>query len=151
MGGAWPHASAVVDVDFGSGTGALPSGTLLDLLPTGNGAEPVLNANGKWKFAPAAMVKYAAVRNGANETTYELQGTSDPQKTNRSAMRLMYNAKKGTFSGSFKVYAVDTSGTKPRIRRHSAKVTGIVVDSLGYGKAEIKNVGSFPVTVGPRQ
>ena len=151
VGGAWPHASAVVDVDFGSGTGALPSGTLVDLLPTGNGAEPVLNANGKWKFAPAAMVKYAAVRNGSNETTYELQGTSDPQKTNRSAMRLMYNAKKGTFSGSFKVYALDTSGTKPRIRRHSAKVTGIVVDSLGYGKAEIKNVGSFPVTVGPRQ
>ncbi len=151
VGGAWPHASAVVDVNFGSGTGALPSGTLVDLLPTGSGAEPVLNANGKWKFAPAAMVKYAAVKNGANETTYELQGTSDPQKTNRSAMRLTYNVKKGTFSGSFKVYAVDTSGTKPRLRRHSAKVTGIVVDSVGYGKAEIKNVGSFPVTVGPRQ
>ena len=151
VGGAWPHASAVVDVDFGSGTGALPSGTLVDLLPTGNGAEPVLNANGKWKFAPAAMVKYAAVKNGANETTYELQGTSDPQKANRSAMRLTYNAKKGTFSGSFKVYALDKSGTKPRLRKHSAKVTGIVVDSLGYGKAEIRNVGSFPVTVGPRQ
>ena len=149
VGGAWPHASAVVDVDFG--TGALPAGTLVDLLPTGNGAESVLNANGKWKFAPAAMVKYAAVRNGASETTYELQGTSDPQKTNRSAMRLTYNAKKGTFSGSFKVYAVDTSGTKHRLRRLSAKVTGIVVDSVGYGKAEIRNVGSFPVTVGPRQ
>ena len=148
VGGAWPHASAVVDVDFGVGTGSLPTGTLADLLPTGKGAEPVLNANGKWGFAPAATVKYALVK---DKTTYELQGVSDPKKTNRSAMKLRYNAKKGTFSGSFKVYALDTSGTKPRLRKHSAKVSGIVVDSVGYGKAEIKNAGSFPVTVGPRQ
>ena len=151
-GGTWSHANAVVDVDFGSVTGALPSGTLVELLPTGKGAEPVLNANGKWKFAPAATVKYVATRNGAGgEATYELQGISDPQKTNRSAMRLTYNAKKGTFSGSFKVYVLDTSGTKPRLRKHSAKVSGIVVDSVGYGKAEIKKIGSFQVTVGPRQ
>ena len=151
-GGAWPHASAVVDVDFGSGTGTLPSGTLVDLLPTGKGAEPVLNSTGKWGFAPAATVKYVAVKNRAtNETTYELQGISDPKKTNRSAMKLRYNAKKGTFSGSFKVYVLDTSGTKPRLKKHSAKVSGIVVDSVGYGKAEIKKVGIFPVTVGPRQ
>ena len=150
-GGAWPHASAVVDVDFSSGTGTLPSGTLVDLLPTGKGAEPVLNATGTWGFASAATVKYVAVKNGmANETTYELQGISDPKKTNRSAMKLKYNAKKGTFTGSFKVYVLDTSGTKPRLRKLSAKVTGIVVDSVGYGKAEVKKVGSFPVTVGPR-
>lgn len=152
VGGVWPHASAVVDVDFGSGTGALPSGTLVDLLPTGNGAEPVLNANGKWKFAPVAAIRYVAVRNGAaKETTYELQGISDLRKTNRSSMRLTYNAKKGTFSGSFKVYALDTSGTRPRLRKHSARVSGIVVGSVGYGRAEIRNVGTFPVTVGPRQ
>ena len=151
VGGAWPHASAVVDVAFGSGTGTLPSGTLFDLLPTGNGAEPVLNANGKWKFAPVATIRYVSVRNGAaNEATYELQGISDPRKTNRSSMRLTYNAKKGTFSGSFKVYALDTSGTRPRLRKHSARVSGIVVGSVGYGRAEIRNVGTFPVTVGPR-
>ena len=148
VGGAWPHASAVVDVNFDAGTGALPSGTLADLLPTGKGAEPVLNANGNWGFAPAASVKYALAK---DKTTYELQGISDPRKTNRSGMKLRYNAKKGTFSGSFKVYALDTSGTKPRLRKHSAKASGIVVGSVGYGKAEIKNVGSFPVTVGPRQ
>lgn len=147
VGGGWPHARAVVDVDFGAGTGALPSGTLTYLLPTGNGAEPVLNANGNWGFAPAASVKYVAAK---DKTTYELQGISDPKKTNRSAMKLRYNAKKGTFSGSFLVYALDTSGTKPRLMKHSAKVSGIVVDSVGYGRAEITNVGVFPVTVGPR-
>ena len=77
-------------------------------------------------------------------------GISDPRKTNRSSMRLTYNAKKGTFSGSFKVYALDTSGTRPRLRKHSARVSGIVVGSVGYGRAEIRNVGTFPVTVGPR-
>ena len=148
VGGAWPHDSAVVDVNFSAGTGTLPSGTLVDLLPTGKNAEPVENVNGKWKFAPAASVKYADAK---DKTTYELQGISDPKKTNLSSMRLNYNPKKGTFSGSFKVYAVDTSGTKPRLSKHVAKVTGIVVESLGYGTAEIKNFGSFPVTVGPRQ
>ena len=152
VGGDWPHANAVVDVDFGSGTGALPSGTLANLLPTGGGAEPVLNVRGRWKFAPTANVRYAAVRGGAADgTTYELQGTSDPKRTNHSAMRLTYIVKRGTFSGSFKVYALDTSGAKPRLRKHLAKVSGIVVGALGYGRAEIKNIGTFPVTVGPRQ
>ena len=148
VGGAWPHANAVVDVDFGSGTGALPSGTLVELLPTGNTAEPIENVNGKWKFASGASVRYVVAKDKA---TYELQGISDPKKTNLSSMRLTYNARKGTFSGSFKVYALDTSGAKPRLRKHVARVTGIVVESLGYGKAEIRNVGTFPVTIGPRQ
>lgn len=148
VGGAWTQAGAVVDVNFDAGTGTLPSGTLVDLLPTGNNAEPVVNVNGKWKFAPGASVKYAAAN---DKTTYELQGTSDPNKTNLSSMRLNYNAKKGTFSGSFKVYVLDTSGAKPRLRKHVAKVTGIVVESFGYGRAEIKDVGIFPVTIGPRQ
>lgn len=148
VGGDWPHARAFVDVDFGAGTGTLPSGTLTDLLPTGDRAEPFTLVNGKWKFAAAAAVKYAKTRNPeTREESYVLQGLSDPQKTNRSAMRLTYDSRKGTFKGSFKVYVLETSGTVPRLKKHTARVSGIVVGGLGYGQAEIKQVGTFPVSI----
>ena len=140
-GGDWPHARAVVDVDFVSGT-ALPSGTLTDLLPTGSRAESFTLANGRWNFAPAAAVKYAKTGE-----TYGLQGLSDPRKTNLSAMRLTYDSRKGTFRGSFKVYVLETAGTRPRLLKHTARVTGIVVGGLGFGRAEIRNVGTFPVSI----
>ena len=148
VGGDWPHARAVVDVDFGAGTGALPSGTLTDLLPTGSHAEPFTLVNGKWHFAPAAAVKYAKTRNPeTKEETYGLQGLSDPQKTNLSAVKLTYDSRKGTFRGTFKVYVLETTGTKPRLLKHTARVTGIVVGGLGFGQAEIKKVGTFPVFI----
>ena len=148
VGGDWPHARAVVDVDFVSGTGALPSGTLTDLLPTGSHAEPFTLANGRWRFASAAAVKYAKTRNPeTKEETYSLQGLSDPQKTNLSAMKLTYDSRKGTFKGSFKVYVLETAGTRPRLLKQTARVTGIVVGGLGFGQAEIKKVGTFPVSI----
>ena len=148
VGGDWPHARAFVDVDFGAGTGALPSGTLTALLPTGDRAEPFTLVNGKWKFAAAAAVKYAKTRNPeTQEESYVLQGLSDPQKTNRSAMRLTYDSRKGTFKGSFKVYVLETSGTVPRLKKLTARVSGIVVGGLGFGQAEIKQVGTFPVSI----
>ena len=148
VGGDWPHARAVVDVDFVSGTGALPSGTLTDLLPTGSHAEPFTLANGRWRFASAAAVKYAKTRNPeTKEETYSLQGLSDPQKTNLSAMKLTYDSRKGTFKGSFKVYVLETAGTRPRLLKQTARVTGIVVGGLGFGQAEIKKVGTFPVFI----
>ena len=148
VGGDWPHARAVVDVNFGVGTGALPSGTLTDLLPTGSHAEFFTLANGRWKFAPAAAVRYAKTRNPeTKEETYGLQGLSDPQKTNLSAMKLTYDSRKGTFRGTFKVYVLETAGTRPRLVKHTARATGIVVGGLGFGQAEIKNVGTFPVSI----
>ena len=148
VGGDWPHARAVVDVDFVSGRGALPSGTLTDLLPTGSHAEPFTLANGRWRFASAAAVKYAKTRNPeTKEETYSLQGLSDPQKTNLSAMKLTYDSRKGTFRGTFKVYVLETAGTRPRLVKHTARATGIVVGGLGFGQAEIKNVGTFPVSI----
>jgi hypothetical protein len=148
VGGDWPHARAVVDVDFGAGTGALPSGTLTDLLPTGDHAEPFTLVNGKWKFASSSSVRYVKIRDPeTNAESYSLQGLSDPQKTNRSAMRLTYDSRKGTFRGSFKVYVLETAGTRPRLLKHTARVTGIVVGGLGSGRAEIKNVGTFPVSI----
>ena len=126
----------------------MPSGTLTDLLPTGSHAEPFTLANGKWKFSPAAAVKYAKTRNPeTKEETYGLQGLSDPRKTNLSAMRLTYDSRKGTFRGSFKVYVLETAGTRPRLLKHTARVTGIVVGGLGFGRAEIRNVGTFPVSI----
>ena len=152
VGGAWPHARAVVDVDFESGTGTLPSGTLHDLLPTRDHAEHVILSGGKWKFASPATVKYVKVTNKATqEITYQLQGLSDPRRTNRSALKLTYTPKKGTFKGTFKVYVLETSGTKPRLMKHAAKVTGIVEGSVGYGRAEIRKIGTFPVSIRPVQ
>ena len=152
VGGAWPHPRAVVDVDFDAGTGTLPSGTLADLLPTGEHAEPIGLSGGKWKFAAPAAVKYVKTTDKTTKkTSYQLTGLSDRKKTNLSAMKLVYKPKTGTFSGLFKVYVATTSGTRPRLKKLTAKVTGVVVGSVGYGRAEIKKVGTFPVSIHPEQ
>ena len=78
---------------------------------------------------------------------YELQGADDPVKTNRSAMKLTNTPKKGTFKGTFKVYALKTSGGKSKLKKYSAKVSGIVVEGVGWGVAVIGGIGSFPVVV----
>lgn len=152
VGGAWPHPQAAVDVDFDAGTGGLPAGTLDNLLPAGGNAEPFSLVSGKWKFAPAAVIKYKKVTDPlTQETSYVLQGVSDPLKTNHSAMKLVYTPKKGTFTGSFKVYVLESPDSKPRLRTLSAKVTGVVVDCVGYGRAEIKKIGTYPVSVRPTE
>lgn len=149
-GGALFHANSVVDVDFKSGTAALPAGALDYLLPSGENAEPVIQSGEKWSFAKAAQIKYKKITDRTtNEGRYELQGVDDPEKTNLSAMKLTYTPNKGTFKGSFKVYALETAGSGLRLRGYSAKVSGIVVDGVGYGIASIGNNGSFLVSVAP--
>ncbi len=145
---AWPHKKSAVDVDFSNGTGALPEGTLEDLLPTGEKAEPFSLNGGKWTFAKAAPIKYKKIKDKVtNESHYELQGTDDPLKTNLSAMKLNYTPKKGTFKGSFKVYSLEQSGTNAKLKKYSAKASGIVVDGVGYGTAVINKVGTYPLSV----
>ena len=151
VGGALSFANSVVDVDFKSGTGVLPAGVLEDLLPTGDHAEPVLQKGGKWAFAKAAQIKYKKITDRATKAVrYELQGADDPAKPNLSAMKLAYTPKKGTFKGTFKVYALEPSGTRLKLKKHSAKVSGIVVDGVGRGIAVIGKTGNFPVIVSHR-
>ena len=150
VGGNWDKGGTKVYVDAPSAS--LPAGTLEDLLPNG---EPVTASNGKWKFAKAASVKWAKPKAGAAQPErYDAESgkgllvDTSADKTNLSAMRLTYTPKKGTFKGSFKVYALEGSGKATKLKKYTVKVSGVVVGGVGYGTATCKNPAmSWSVTV----
>lgn len=116
---------------------AWPEGTVRDLLPQG---EPVAVANGKWAFAKAATVKWGTPKNDilAPEVYDEASGKgllvdTAKGKTNLSGLKLTYTPKTGAFKGSFKVYAVQSG----KLKKYSAKVTGLVVNGTGFGMATV--------------
>ena len=59
-------------------------------------------------------------------------------KTNLSGMKLTYTPKKGTFKGSFKVYVLEGTGKATKLKKYTVKVSGVVVDGVGYGIATCK-------------
>ena len=150
VGGNWSKGGAKVYVATTSAT--LPAGTQERLLPAG---EPVEAANGKWKFAKAAGVKWAKPKKGAPlpEIYDEVSGKglvvdTTAGKTNLSGLKLTYMPKKGTFKGSFKVYALEGSGKATKLKKYTVNVSGVVVGGVGYGMATCKkNAASWPVTV----
>ena len=123
-----------------------PNGTLADLLPEG---EHVAVKNGKWAFAKAAGVKWAKPKKGTILAIYDeasgkgLVVDTSKGRTNLSGLKLAYTPKKGTFKGSFKVYAIQNG----KLKKFTARVTGIVVNGTGYGIATGKGMGSFPVEI----
>ena len=125
---------------------AWPDGTVVDLLPEG---EPVEVKNGKWSLAKAASVKWAKPKNMAiaPEVFDAASGkgliVDESKGTNLSGLKLTYTPKKGTFKGSFKVYAIQSG----KLKKYSAKVTGLVVNETGYGMATVKGGGSFSVEI----
>ena len=148
VGGDWTRAHARVDVDFGANPGALPQGTLQALLPTGDNAEPVLQDAGKWKFAGATAVKWAKPKGGTEKELIVDTGTRG-EKSNSSSMKLVYTPKKGTFKGSFRIYALQTRGNRTSLATYIVNVTGIVVNGIGQGVAKLKKTGAtWNVTVG---
>ena len=152
VGGALSHANSVVDVVFKSVTAMLPVGAIDYLLPTGENAEPVIQNGVKWSFAKAAQIKYKKITDRETKAVhYELQGADDPAKTNLSSMKLTYTAKKGTFKGSFKVYALEPSGAPTKLKKYPVKVSGIVVDGVGRGNATIDRNGNFQVFISSRE
>ena len=64
--------------------------------------------------------------------------------SNAAGLKLKYVAKTGAFKGSFKLYVTDASG---RLKKYTAKVSGVMVGRQGYGTATVKNVGSWPVSI----
>ena len=150
VGGDWSNGGAKVYVDAISAT--LPVGTLVDLLPDG---ESVIASGGKWKFAKAASVKWAKPKKGAAQP--EIYDESSGKglivyttggKTNLSSLKLTYTPKKGTFKGSFKVYALEGTGAKTKLKTYTVNVSGVVVGGVGYGKASCKNFeANWTVTV----
>ena len=90
----------------------------------------------RWKLPKADGVRFSK-----DEGWY----TADEKDYgNPAGLKLSYTAKTGQFKGSFKVYAETETG---RSKKHSAKVTGVVVDGIGYGTATVKNIGSVKITI----
>ena len=122
---------------------------LAELLPDG---EPIrVNSKGKWTTDASPSIKYKKYKEDG-DTWYELVGTDDENKTNYSALKLSFNSKKGTFSGSFKIYATNEGSTekKPKLKTYKAKVNGRISGSGGSGTATVK-IGkvkySLPITI----
>lgn len=102
-----------------------------ELLPTN---EPIV---GKWGTAKAAKVAY---KNGELTITPATNGGS---VENPSGLKLSCKEKDGSFTGSFKVYAVNGG----KLKKYSATVTGLLLDGVGYGTALIKNESRCPVLI----
>ena len=113
----------------------LPEG--YDLVVDAPSGEPVsVTKNGtKLACGKAASPKYKKV-----DGEYELTGLDDEKKPNLTGLKLTYSASKGTFTGSFKIYASnegEPSG-KPKLKKYTAKVSGIVIDGVGAGSVTVK-------------
>ena len=139
VGGNW-NSAPTVSVDAND-LSMIP-GTVLDaLLPND---EKGVSSGTRWTFAKAASVKWAKPKVG--ETPVVLDAASGKgllvdktkDRTNLSGMKLTYTAKKGTFKGSFKVYALEGSGASTKLKKYNLKVSGVVVNGVGYGSATCK-------------
>lgn len=101
----------------------------------------------------AASVKYKKFKDKSSGTSwYELTGVDDGAK-NLSGLKLTYTPKTGRFKGSFKVYATDESGSKPKLKKYTVKVVGFMADEgsgvFGTGVATCKKLspGTWSVNI----
>ncbi len=153
-GGNWTKTDSVVHVEVPDADLAKFAGAVVkDLLPND---EPVILSGGKWKFAKAAGVKWAKIKNGMtpfgglkDEASGKGLLVDTSKGANLSGMKLAYTPKKGTFKGSFKVYSLEGSGAKTKLKKSTVKVSGVVADGVGYGKATCKKPSvTWNVSVG---
>lgn len=103
----------------------------------------------KWNCGKTPSIKYKKIKEDG-ETFYELVGIDDEVKTNYSGLSLKFNSKKGTFSGSFKVYATNegSSDKKPKLKKYSFSVKGNIIGGAGQGTATCKKLKAvWPVTI----
>ena len=150
VGGKWTRSSATVYVDATSAS--FPAGTLSYLLPD---IETATVKNGRWTFAKAASVKWAKPKNGVTPEIYDesvdkgLIVDETKGKTNLSGLKLTYTPRDGTFKGSFKMYVLEGTGARTKLKSATVNVNGFVVDGVGYGTATCKSpaAGPWAVTV----
>ncbi len=148
---AWSGKSATASVEMDD-VSAFSGMVLTGLLPYSEVAD--VN-NGKWAFKKAAGVKWSKPKKGAAPSEFydplsgkDLLVDVEKGKTNLSGMKLSYTPKKGTFKGSFKVYALQGSGKGTKLKKYTFKVSGVVVDGIGYGLAVCKKpMLSCPVSI----
>ena len=115
--------------------------TGVSTLPDKVSIDVEVEKKGKWTLPKAGKV---ALRKNA-VSAYDLD--TDKFGDNPSGLKLTYTAKTGAFKGSFALYE-DVTTTKPKLKKWTATVNGVVVGGVGYGSAVIKKVGAMPVTVG---
>lgn len=97
--------------------------------------EVVITTGTRWGLPVAGNVKL----DRESEEYVDAKNSS-----NAAGLKLTYVAKTGAFKGSFKLYTVDGSG---RLKKITAKVSGVMVGRQGYGTATVRGVGSWPVAI----
>lgn len=132
------HTFQLLDLDF-----EIPGELQEDLLPWEAG---FTSARGRWTFAKNASVKWKKDR---ETKQYGLVVDDSKGKTNLASLKLSYAAKTGAFKGGFKVYALEESKGRTKLKKYTVKVTGFVVDGSGAGRATCKSPsgGPWPVVV----
>ena len=104
----------------------------------------------KWDCGKAPSIKYKKIKEDG-ETWYELVGLDDEEKTNYSGLKLSYDKKKGTFKGSFKIYASNEGSIekgKPKLKSYSFSVSGKISGGSCTGVATCKKLkASWSVTI----
>ena len=140
VGGAWAGGPAVAAVEPGD-LSVFAGIVLADCLPT---SEVAAVSDGKWKFGKAASVKWTKPKGAAEKALV----VDTSKGANLSGLKLTYTPKKGTFKGSFNVYALEGAGAATKLKKHKLNVTGVVVGGVGYGVATCKKPAvSWSVTV----
>ena len=91
----------------------------------------------RWSTPKADKVTFSAEDGGYTVLT---------EYGNPSGLTLAASSAKGTFKGKFKVFAVTEAD---KSKKYTAVVNGVILDGVGYGTANIKKIGSVPVTVKP--
>lgn len=106
------------------------------LLPDGDGVGFSV-AGKKWVFAKAAGVKYVKDKE-TKLTSLLVDVGKDGSKTNLCGLKLSASDKTGLFKGSFVVYLKDGTAEKPKVKKCSFKVSGVLVDGAGFGRATFR-------------
>ena len=112
--------------------------------------EITTSSSKNWNCGKTPSIKYKKFKEDG-ETWYELIGLDDEVKTNYSGLKLKYNSKKGTFSGSFKVYATNEASIekgKPKLKSYSFSVSGHISGGSATGVATCKKLkASWTITI----
>ena len=106
----------------------------------------VITSSKKWDCGTAPAIKYKKI-----DGEYVLTGLDDERKTNYSALKITFNSKKNTFSGSFRVYVTNEGSIergKPALKACKFTVSGYISGSIGVGTAKCNALkASWPITV----
>lgn len=146
--GVFVHGEHTFSVDVGDYTLNNEKYELIDeTIPTD--MEIVTNSK-TWDCGKAPKIQYKKFREDG-ETWYELVGLDDENKTNISNLKIKFNAKKNTFSGSFKVYATNEGSIekgKPSLKSYSFSVSGAISGGIGIGTATCRSLkATWTITV----